>query len=605
MLSHPFPARFGALVLAALLVASCRGDSGTNGDAPTGLKTQAVATSLPSGASVVVSGYDVQGFWTRLQGSQLYKELQAIPGVREAFAPLAQSGREFEAETGLPLNEETVMTLFGKKFDLGFYGPLAGDRADLLMIAEIENEEAARTILQTLEQRVTSEQGAAFRDIDVAGTRVRVATNTEREDVLFYGLGDGRLTMATTQARLQQAFTLDGDGPDVQPMSEMEEYVAVLEKLPDAAIAIYVDQRAVQEAARRARADTTAAAPEGQIERERLRAATSALEGVELARAIAAGFYWDEAGIRGDVYASFPEGPRPALAQMLTRQAAPVRTLAFQPVGTLLYGAINTLDAAIVYNEFRRYAIDATRIQMGIKNSPDSLRADSLVAAQLASFEQETGIDVETDIVSWVGSEAAFAITGVDKTGFFPLPETAFTIATKDRGRAQAFFTKLEGFVAEAARVRASIPLAWQSEEYEGQTIRYAPTPLGEGLSLAYVVTDDFVVLASSRGLVRRMLDARGGRAEALPSNPNFGEMTDFYPTDVTALGFVNLEQILTEVQGLIGTYGQMTPGGAAAADSASTPQQVLRALKNAPRMGFYSTADEDGVIGHMLLEVR
>jgi hypothetical protein len=258
-----------------------------------------------------------------------------------------------------------------------------------------------------------------------------------------------------------------------------------------------------------------------------------------------------------------------------------------------------------VYDELRRYAVEATRIQMDVQGTPDSLQADSLVASQLAAFQSETGIDVEADVVSWVGQEASFAIAGVDKTGFFPVPEMAFTIATKDPAKSRELLTRVEGLVGEAAAARASIPLQWQAEEHQGQTIRFAPTPMGEGLSLSYVVTDDFVVIGSSRGLVKRMLDARGGSAQALPSNPGFTAMTEFYPSEANALGFVNVEQILTEVQGLMGTFGGMAGGGAAAADTSSATYKVMEALKNAPRMGFYSDADQEGAFGHFLLEVR
>jgi hypothetical protein len=193
----------------------------------------------------------------------------------------------------------------------------------------------------------------------------------------------------------------------------------------------------------------------------------------------------------------------------------------------------------------------------------------------------------------------------VDRTGFFPVPEVALTIATRDPARSRALLTRVETLVGQAAAERASIPLQWQAEEYQGQTLRYAPTPMGEGLSLSYVVTDDFVLIGSSRGLMKRMLDSRGGTAQALPSNPGFSAMTEFYPTEANALGFMNIEQILTEVQGLMGTFGGMTGGSAAAADTSSATYKVMEAVKNAPRLGFYSSADAEGAFGHFLLEVR
>lgn len=588
------------LLLACSALATCKREGPGEADLPAGLQTQAVATGLPEGATVVVSGYDLESFWTRLQGSNLYKELNAIQGVREAFAPLAESQREFEAETGLPLNEATLMALFGQKFDLGFYGSLPKDRADLLFVADVKDEDQATEILESLERKVASEKGAAFSDIEVAGVNARVARNRQGEEVLFYALQDARLTMATTQPRLEGAIALvaGGGNATVRSMTSVEPYLEALRKLPGATIAIYVDNTALRAAAARATGDTT-------VQGERMRAATTALESYSVASSVAVGVYWTESGIRSDIYTRFPDGPRPPLAAMLAQSPGQIRSLAYQPVGTLLYVSINSLDAQTIYNALQDYAVDATRIQMGIAGTADSLRADSLVAANLRVFEQETGIDVENDIIAWIGREAAFSVAGVDKSGFFPLPEVSFTIAAKDGGRARAFLTRMEGELAEVARMRASVPLTWQSEEYQGQTIRFAPTPLGEGLSLAYSVDETFVLVASNRNLLKRMMDARAGRSQALPSNPEFASMTKFYPQEAVVLGFVNIEEILTQVQELMGTYGPMAGGGAGAADTTSTSYQVLNALKNAPRTGFYTEADEDGIFAHVLLEVR
>lgn len=590
-----------AFLLVAVSLPSCRGEDQA-GAPVAGFETQAIATTLPAGASVVVSGYDVEAFWTRLKGTRLYTDLAAIPDVREAFAPLAESQREFQAETGLALDENTLMTIFGRKFDLGFYGELPKDRADLVLVATLDDEAQALALLETLEAKITEEEGTVFADEDLGGTQVRVATR-EGEEVLFYSVADERLVIATTRDRMQGTLTLAGESGET--MASTDNYEAVIQKLPEAAITVYVDQRALREAAERAAAaDSVAGTPED-LQSERLRAATGALEDYKLASAVGVGVYWTEAGIRTDAYTKFPEGERSGLAEMMTRSPAAIRTLAFQPVNTLLYGAVTSIDAQVVYDELRRYAVDATRIQMDLQGSADSLQADSLVARQLAAFESETGIDVEADVVSWVGQEASFAIAGVDKTGFFPVPEVALTIATKDPARSRALLTRVETLVGQAAAERASIPLQWQAEEYQGQTLRYAPTPMGEGLSLSYVVTDDFVLIGSSRGLMKRMLDSRGGTAQALPSNPGFSAMTEFYPTEANALGFMNIEQILTEVQGLMGTFGGMTGGGAAAADTSSATYKVMEAVKNAPRLGFYSSADAEGAFGHFLLEVR
>lgn len=592
------PGRIGTLIFALAVAIGCGRKEGQPAEAPPGLQTRAVATTLPAGARVVVSGVDFQSFWSRLEASQLYKSLQAIPDVQDAMSPLAESRQEVQKEICVNLDRTTIMTLFGQRFDVGYYGPLPESRADLLLVADVKDEDQARGLVADCEKKLETDKGASFQDRKIAGTDVRVAQNRDGEDVLFYALGNGHLTIATTSDRMEQALTLGGGGEAPEPMTGDDEYVQVLRKLSEATLVVWVDQEALRQAAlSAATADTSA-------EGRRMKAATSALEDVNVASSIGVGLWWTDTGIRGDSYALFPQGDRSEWMEMLTKSPGPVRSLSFQPEGSLLYTAVTSLDAPLLYDQLRHYAIQATRIQMDVAGTADSVQADSVVAAGLRQFQAQTGIDVEKDLVSWIGNEVAFDVAGVNRSGFFPLPEVAFTIATKDREKTRATLAKVEGLVSEAARARASIPLQWQEADYQGQTIRFAPTPLGDGLTIAYAVTPDFAIVASSKDLIQRMLDAGAGREPALPSNPDFGAMTKFYPDQANAIGFVNIERILGEVEDLMGTYGQMS-GNAAAADSTSTPRLVMEAMKNAPRLGFYSDADKDGVFGHFLLEVK
>jgi hypothetical protein len=294
-----------------------------------------------------------------------------------------------------------------------------------------------------------------------------MAADAGGEEVLLYSLEDGRLVMSSTRARLEQAL---GGGEESRTMADVQEYLDVLKKLPEATITVWVDQRAIAEASRAATtADTTAARTPGA-------AAASALEEYNVVRDFGVGIFWTDAGIRSDVFTRFLADRRPELAEMMTRPPTEVRSIAFQPLGTILYTAFNTFDPGLVYRQLTDYAVDATRIQMDVQGMADSMRADSLVRSNIAAFERETGLDIEEDILSWVGGEVSFSITGVDRSGFFPVPEFAFAIANKDQGRARAFFQKFETLLADAARERASMPVSWQAEEHEGQTIRFAMT---------------------------------------------------------------------------------------------------------------------------------
>lgn len=596
MSRYRLPTRLTVLATLCGLVLTCGEREEVVEEAPAAIGM--AATTLPQGASVVVSGEDVRGFWTHLKATQLYAEMAEIEGVREAFAPLAESRLEFEEETGLPLDEETMMSIFGDRFDMGYYGPLPQDRADMSLVAAIADQAQVETILEALEQRVETEEDATFREFDVGGATVRVATTPEKGDVLFYTVEEGQMTMATTETRMTETLAVATGG--TPPMSDDERYLDVIAKVADSAIVIYVDQDAIEQAAKMAAAESG-----DPREEERLRLATSALETYRLSDAAGIGLRWVDNGIQADIYGRFPDDPRSGLVEMWSRPPAPTETLAHHPTNTVLFAAINVLDAGIVYDELYRYAVDVTRMQIDAQTRADSMRADSLVAGALGTMESETGISLENDLVPWVGDEGSLAITGVDRTGFFPVPEVAITLETTDEDASQAFMTKVEALLSEIAAARASIPVQWQSEAYEGATIRYAPTPLGEGLSLSYSIGEGFVLIASSRGLLKRMLDAEAGRAEALPADPNYLEIAPFYPDSTGTLSFVDIERILNEVQSVTETYSQMSGQTSAAADSTSTTGQVLAALGNASRLGFYSRADDEGLYAYLLLLIR
>jgi len=597
----------GAVFLAvALLFTSmgCGGDGASGG----GERDDAAATGeevesmLPEGALVVLRGNDLEGFWTRLQGTRLYAELAAIEDVREAFGPMAESRREFQARTGMELDPGTIMAIFGDRFDLGVYGQLREDRPDALLVADVRDETVVRELLQALETRLAQEHEAAFVDMEYEGTTIRAGAVSDTEgDSLFHAMDGERLIVATSQARIESGLDTSSGRAEGATMADDARFVDVTSRLGGNALLIYFDQEAIREASEAAASD---AEEEGEAAARRLRAASLAFGDFQIADGFAWGVRWVESGIQGESVARVPEDTRSELARMFTASPGEVRTLSFQPVGTMVYGAINSLDAGIVYQELKRYAVEATRIQLDVAGTADSLQADSLIDRNLEAFEARSGIDLEEDLVAWIGSEVAFAIAGVDRTGFFPIPESALTVAVADRARAEAFFGKLEGLLSAMARDRASIPLQWQTDEYEGETIRYAPTPLGEGLAISYTVGSEFAVVATSRGLARRMLDARAGRVEAMPSNPDFGAMTEFYPQRVTSIGFADLESIFTEVESLMGTLGQMS-GNASSTDSDATSDQILRAMKNAPRMGFYSEVEDSSILGRFLLEVR
>ena len=150
-------ATWGVLVL-LLALPGCRkreeGPEGADGRraAPGTVETEAVAADLPAGAAVVVSVHDLQSFWTRVKATQLYTQLRAIPEIQSALDPaqnpqLANALQQAQATLGMPLNEQTLFKLVGKKIQIGVYAS-PSDTADqrVVLVADMGDKDALASV---------------------------------------------------------------------------------------------------------------------------------------------------------------------------------------------------------------------------------------------------------------------------------------------------------------------------------------------------------------------------------------------------------------------------------------------------------------------------
>jgi hypothetical protein len=289
-----------------------------------------------------------------------------------------------------------------------------------------------------------------------------------------------------------------------------------------------------------------------------------------LGRALAVGLGWAEQGLRGDAHLTLDPAAPPEIASFLRGAPGPVRAPGSVPAGTLLLLTTAGFDAR--------------------------LRSSAAVAgARLQEFEADTGIDVEGELLPAVGSEAALAVMGVDAGFLFPVPRIAVTVEARDEAGLRGVMEKLERWSADALLAKRSIPISWAGESYEGAELRYAPTPLGDNLEPAYAVSGGSLVIGSSRGAVRSVLDVGAERAPALAADPAFAPMAGFLPDRASGILYADLAGIVARVRELGVT---VRPSGRSGA--------FLDAVQHAPRLAMWTEPEgESGIWWRALLEVR
>lgn len=600
---------WGALALFVALTACRKTEEGpeavkTPAAARGTVETEAVASDLPGDAAVVVSVYDLASFWNRLKGTQLYAQLRSIPEVQRKLDPaqnpkLAQGLERFQATAGVPLNEETLFKTLGKKIQIGFY-PNAGDPASqrVVLVADMGDKDALSSILNGLRTRGEGE-GVKFKTESYKGVELTVATDPQGAVRGLYGFHKDKLIASSDQGGIEGAVeALDGGGAT---MAKDTLYGRALTHVGEANVTVFVRKSGTRgligamEKAQQAAGDTAGARTERMLE---------AMDKYNIQSAFVAGSNWTDEGLLVRSYSVFdPAAPGAnPLREMLSTAPSEVEVVGYFPDSTLGFYAVNFLDAPKIYEFAVSYIKDAA----GAGAAPDAGgEAGASLDQAIAEFERQTGMSIRDDILSWMGKEAALGLNGVVKGGFFPVPELSLAIQATDVARAQAFFTKLEAqLVKTMESSQQGFPLQFQEEDYKGVKVRYAPTPLGEGLAPAYAFHDDYVLVALSNGTLKRMLNAKTGGGQSVGSNAQFKALSDFFPGEANVVGYANTLQLFNEIGSLVSTFQQMS-GQQASAETQDTVTRTIEALKNIRAVGAYGVNDKAGVEQRFLVKVQ
>jgi len=115
-------------------------------------------------------------------------------------------------------------------------------------------------------------------------------------------------------------------------------------------------------------------------------------------------------------------------------------------------------------------------------------------------IEQHFNIDIKKDVLPVLGHEIGGYLTDVDMQGSYPFPLPRFLVFVKlqDRPAAERLLDKI---------THASV-LTPKTEEYNHVVIHYISSSLGANMDPGYGFLGDYLLLATSRQLIKRSIDA-------------------------------------------------------------------------------------------------
>jgi hypothetical protein len=289
-------------------------------------------------------------------------------------------------------------------------------------------------------------------------------------------------------------------------------------------------------------------------------------------------------GLKLETMALYPSAGAPPMFRR-TEGAAATPPFRGVPAETFYLTHIDLLNLQSLWHTIRRF---------------DALSPQGALAAWLARFHAETGMDLEHDVlpvftgVVGVGFTSPF---GVQAANAFALPGLFLTFGVTDEVRARQLVQTIGDKVAG--------PLFTQFLErrlHAGLEILYVENPLFF-MKPGYVVSQQQLIVGSDVSLLQQMLDVAAGRTRALVDTDAFREMRKHVRLDGGSVTFIDMPMIVDKVKEwwvrisvLAQALTRRQPGTLPSGLQTADPWIMLDLLRSIRYVGAVSRGEAQGI---------
>ncbi len=428
--------------------------------------------------------------------SPLSDVLSEIPGFQMGMATFRKQTIFFPG-TGIRLDRD-IEPWLGSSLAVGVTGPRTGVESkatSLLLAVEVRDGQAFHTFLDRLRSELETIQTPL--EESTYGRYTLFAVPSQR---LYFALRDERVFLLSTELDALKA-ALEREEKD--SLASNPDYRAWLGYLPSGGVLqVYISSEDVYV-----------------LQRQRVRAiAHTLLFEPEGLRAEFAAFINREAPVQGGVESLYWAAMAPN----------PEKALSFMPEEShlALSARIPGLDAS--WEEI----LSALRWS----NRPTYLELQRGLEEL-----KDRGLDVEKDLLPWIGEEIGFFLM-LDPEGGIPLGEDGafmrlgLVTEVKDQEKVRAGLQELESLLGREAG------WTFSDREISGLTFRVSRVPEEANLTLGYALVDNFLLLAFDEASLRSLAQARADPGQRLSASEEFQAVLRHLPGSRTALLFLNLE---------------------------------------------------------------
>lgn len=562
---------------------------------------ESLARYVPNEVIAYYSLNELEQVWNDLRNSKFWNEFTALniwndPNVQSS---IQQFKDEFRNSFGFELGEGTLMDLLGKELALAVLPIDAGSaQPKVLFLADVGTKtKVTERIFKIVEKIRGEEEGSTIQNIPYGSSEiVQIPPATEGDPNIYYTiLGNSFvLGIGETKEAIENAIDIV-DGKSTNSLAENEKFRNVI------------------------RTTTLGANDIGRfyMDFDRIGSFMEALStlpgGTPLAPNVATAFgvlstLGGTTVLEEGLFTRVSVVPNRDKMDALTRQMwdskpAKPESMNLIPEGTYLYSASCSLDVKAMWDLWLSN-LESQNPQQG-----------ELVKGGIANFEQAMGINIEDDVLSWVGNEASFVFNEVATGGLFPIPKMALLVKVKNKRNAEKLMNKLVDTVNQQAQNLAQTPaeggaaitgiqLQMTSEDYKGYELKLLELPfLGKALAPGYTFIGDFLVVSSNMGSLQKMIDTYKGDNPSLASDQSFQIASRIVESKTNQVVYVNMEKMMDaaiEISNWVASFQALQPDAQNAQQNQQFIQEslipLLKTLKNIKVIGVNTLYTQNGI---------
>ncbi|MBN1878805.1 hypothetical protein JW823_01735 [bacterium] len=543
----------------------------------TGCHQKPESEPIPMEAAVYCRFDNIQNSWTTLSEREFMRrsaqwKIWSEPWMRDALKPLKALRTDFEKDTGVPLNEDTIMMLFGRRVDLVMLPdqPLPS----ILLISELGKNSAALKIVSRAIESLQKDRVSTYDYQDITITAVKagndVIPDTPSVQEIVYCFADERIFASTNRSALERFLTLR-ETPE-QTLRDTAVFRETVKMLNMPANLVYTQPNRVMEIASAVGESYGAGAGISNLK----------------ADIWAAGLTVTDNGVTFDTALKPPHDDVERWEKIYRNPDAVERSGRWLS-SNCIAGSVAGIDIPGLMEH-----------QKSILSTIDDPEGMDMWTKLTGGLQEITGMDIPGELTLWGGKGMFFTMENIRMVSLIPIPDLAFGINVRDRAAAGEFVKAMQKRVEEAAG--PDYGSFSQETLVNNYVYHFLPIPLIPGFQPGFALCDDYLLFGTSSDTVDQSLKTFSGKDPGLLDNPSMEPLIAMGVKDLIAYQTFDPPKFSSVAKTALDGISLFL---VAANQKPEIYREVLDTLDTVPLVAFRLTLKDNMLVYNGLVEMR